>query len=328
MTTDLFQPRALPSRNDQPRAQAEAAASTHGSSARLPPRRPRARARLGVARPAAPQSRAPPSRPASSGVESGGRRAPRPRPGGSHAIEHERVKVRVQVQRATEALNDDHGAASATVHAVVPGPLTHDAKRRPGRGRPRAPRVRPCVARRNSGTPRGPCRKTRPAGPGHSRRSGTARSRRRAPGSPPRGLCVVGGSQPHRRNCRSACSTNRGTHSPSRTLSASARRVSRSRTTWYSTSASGHRGAYIVEGGPSTTMAAHAACQSRDRAPGRVLRRRHNRVGRPCGRAARAGSQVLQQPPRFTVVHQPPTRTVTLSHCDMRSRARFSSRVA
>ncbi len=50
---------------------------------------------------------------------------------GEDAIEHERVEVHVQVQRATEALNHDYGAASAAFDALVPGPLAEHAEDRP-----------------------------------------------------------------------------------------------------------------------------------------------------------------------------------------------------
>jgi hypothetical protein len=43
------------------------------------------------------------------------------------AVEHERVEVHVQVQRATEALNHHDGAAAAVLDASVAGPITQDA---------------------------------------------------------------------------------------------------------------------------------------------------------------------------------------------------------
>lgn len=50
---------------------------------------------------------------------------------GEHAIEHKRVEVHVQVQRAAEALNDNHGAATAAFYPLVPGPLAEHAEDRP-----------------------------------------------------------------------------------------------------------------------------------------------------------------------------------------------------
>ncbi len=175
ISTDLFQPRALPGRNDQPRVEtvpvrvrltrpgqrprATVAGTPELAGTRAWPRpepetplhrgrrQPRQDRRLvhpGIQRPAVRLVGHEPARcqvsrderlhgPESlSHVERRQALSPvkdrHPVNGrGKHAIEHECVEVHVQVQCAAEALNDDHGAAPATVHALVSGPLTYDA---------------------------------------------------------------------------------------------------------------------------------------------------------------------------------------------------------
>jgi hypothetical protein len=53
--------------------------------------------------------------------------------GRKDAIQHQRMDVHVQVQRAAEPLNDGHGTAAAAHHTGVPGPTTQKAEHHPER---------------------------------------------------------------------------------------------------------------------------------------------------------------------------------------------------
>lgn len=45
-----------------------------------------------------------------------------------HPVQHERVQVRVQIQRAAKSLNDDHGAPAPVRHAVQAGASAQPAQ--------------------------------------------------------------------------------------------------------------------------------------------------------------------------------------------------------
>ena len=50
---------------------------------------------------------------------------------GKHPVEHERMKMYVEIQRGAEALNDDDGAAARALDAGVAGPIGEHAEHRP-----------------------------------------------------------------------------------------------------------------------------------------------------------------------------------------------------